>query len=130
MRTAPRCSGNQVTPPLFLCRPIYPRIARYINLITDKGQASVAERRGRAPACKLQQEEGAMSAIIYPVHFQRNFERRWATRMAGMKPRLSRSEGTEALECENVVTAPGDSGAILDVAPIGNIPLNPSHSET
>jgi hypothetical protein len=70
-----------------------------------------------------------MSAIIYPVHFQRNFERRWATRMAGMKPHLSRSEGAEACECENVVAAPGDPGAIPDVAPSENILLKPPHSE-
>jgi len=70
-----------------------------------------------------------MSAIIYPIHSQRNFERRWATRMAGAKARLSRSEGGDACECGNVVTAPYDSSAIADVAPIENIPLNPFHSE-
>ena len=33
-----------------------------------------------------------MSAILYPVHFQRNFERRWARRMAGSAPRRSPSD--------------------------------------
>jgi hypothetical protein len=64
-----------------------------------------------------------MSAIIYPVHFQRNFERRWATRIAGMKPRLSRSEDG------NAVAVPCNSSATVDVAPIENIPLNPPHCE-
>ena len=49
-------SGQSGHADLFLSRPIYPRIARYINLITDKGQASVAERRGRAPACNRKRE--------------------------------------------------------------------------
>jgi hypothetical protein len=71
-----------------------------------------------------------MNAIIYPIHFQRNFERRWATRIAGVKPRLSRSEGGNDYERGNVVTAPCDFGAILDLAPIENIALNPPHSET
>jgi hypothetical protein len=47
-----------------------------------------------------------MNAIIYPIDFHRDFERRWATRMAGAKPRRSRREGTDTCECGNVVTAP------------------------
>jgi hypothetical protein len=47
-----------------------------------------------------------MNAIMYPVHFHLNFESRWATRMAGVEPRRSRSEGTDTCECGNVVTAP------------------------
>jgi hypothetical protein len=50
-----------------------------------------------------------MSAIICPVHFHRDFERRWATRMAGGNPRRSRREGTDTCECGNVVTAPSGS---------------------
>ena len=50
-----------------------------------------------------------MNAIIYPVHFHRDFERRWATRMAGAKPRRSRREGRDTCECGNIVTAPSGS---------------------
>ena len=70
-----------------------------------------------------------MNAIIYPIHFQRNFERRWATRIAAVKPRLSRSEGRDACKYPSLVTAPCDSSAILDVAPVEKLPLAPPHSE-
>jgi hypothetical protein len=46
-----------------------------------------------------------MNAIIYPVRFHRNFERRWATRMAA-ELRRSRSEGTETFECERSLALP------------------------
>jgi hypothetical protein len=44
-----------------------------------------------------------MNAIIYPVYFHRNFERRWATRMTGLEPRRSRPEGADTCACRNVV---------------------------
>jgi hypothetical protein len=50
-----------------------------------------------------------MNAVIYPVHFHRNFERRLLRRMAGLEPRRSRSEGTDTCERGNVVGALGDS---------------------
>jgi hypothetical protein len=49
-----------------------------------------------------------LNAIDYPVHIQRTFERRWATRVATAKPRRSRTEGTDTCECGNVVGAPAN----------------------
>ena len=47
-----------------------------------------------------------MSSIIYPLHFQRRFERRWASRMVSDEPRRSPSRGTNTCTCGHVVTAP------------------------
>ena len=55
-------------------------------------------------------EEGAMNAIIYPVHFHRNFERLWEKRVAGLVPRHSPSEGTDTCGQGNVIGACGDLG--------------------
>ena len=56
-----------------------------------------------------------MNAVIYPVYFHRNFERRWATRMAEAEPRRLRREGTDTCECGNVVGVPRSFGHL----PIG-----------
>jgi hypothetical protein len=62
-----------------------------------------------AAALPLVKEEGALKAIIYPLHIHRTFESRWATRVAAAKPRRSRSEDTDTCECGNVVGVPRDS---------------------
>jgi len=49
-----------------------------------------------------------MSSIIYPLHFQRRFERRWASRMFS-EPRRSPSRGTNTCSCGQFVTAPVSS---------------------
>ena len=49
-----------------------------------------------------------MSSIIYPLHFQRRFERRWASRMVS-EPRRSPSRGTNTCSCGQFVTAPVSS---------------------
>jgi hypothetical protein len=64
--------------------------------------ASVAERRDRAPTFNGKR---AMNAIIYPLYLHRDFERRWATRMAGVESVRSRPRGTVTCECGNVVGA-------------------------
>jgi hypothetical protein len=46
-----------------------------------------------------------MSSIIYPLHFQRRFERRWASRMIS-EPRRSPSRRTNTCSCGQLVTAP------------------------
>jgi hypothetical protein len=46
-----------------------------------------------------------MNAIIYPAYLHQDFERRWATRMAGVKPRRARNEDTDTCACGNVVAA-------------------------
>ena len=51
-----------------------------------------------------------MNAIIYPVHFHRNFERLWEKRVAGLVPRHSPSEGTDTCGQGNVIGACGDLG--------------------
>ena len=50
-----------------------------------------------------------MSFIIYPLHFQRRFERRWASRMVSDEPRRSASRGTNTCTCGHLVTAPVSS---------------------
>ena len=47
-----------------------------------------------------------MNAIIYPLHFQRSLESRWAARMVRDEPRRSPSEGTDTCACGHVITAP------------------------
>lgn len=42
-----------------------------------------------------------MSSIIYPLHFQRRFERRWASRMVS-EPRRSPSRGTIPAAADNL----------------------------
>ncbi|MEH2531527.1 hypothetical protein V1277_002092 [Bradyrhizobium sp. AZCC 1588] len=49
-----------------------------------------------------------MKSIIYPLHFQRRFERRWASRMVSELPR-SPSRGTNTCSCGQLVTAPVSS---------------------
>jgi hypothetical protein len=57
-----------------------------------------------------------MNAIIYPIHLQRNFERRWANRDARELPiRRSRPEGTDTCACGYTVTAPVNSQYSLHV---------------
>ena len=51
-----------------------------------------------------------MNAVIYPVYFHRNFERRWATRMAGAEPRRFPRNGADTYACGNVVGAPRSLG--------------------
>ena len=51
-----------------------------------------------------------MSAPIYPLHFHRQFERRWAARAADDQDRRSPSQGTDkCTACGHVVTAPSSS---------------------
>jgi hypothetical protein len=54
-----------------------------------------------------------MPAVIYPLHFQRKFERTWANRIArvaGPPPvRRSRPQGTDRCACGQDVTAPYNS---------------------
>lgn len=51
-----------------------------------------------------------MTAVIYPLHFQRRFERNWANRVARdaarAPARRSRPEGTDTCACGHKVTAP------------------------
>lgn len=53
-----------------------------------------------------------MSSIIYPLHFQRRFERRWASRMVS-ELRRSPSRGTNTCSCGQLVTAPVSSTYLL-----------------
>ena len=46
-----------------------------------------------------------MNAIIYPLYLHRDFERRWATRMAGVESGRSQPRGADTCECGNVVGA-------------------------
>lgn len=51
-----------------------------------------------------------MSALIYPVHFHRQFERRWAARAADDRDRRSPPQGTDTCTaCGDIVTAPSGS---------------------
>jgi len=51
-----------------------------------------------------------MNAIIYPIHFRRNFEQRWAARMVSDEPRRSSPpEGTDSCICGHRVIAPSSS---------------------
>jgi hypothetical protein len=50
-----------------------------------------------------------MNALIYPIHLQRDFERRWAARMVRDPTRQSPPEGTDTCACGNTVTAPSSS---------------------
>jgi hypothetical protein len=51
-----------------------------------------------------------MNAVIYPVYFHRNFERRWATRMAGTEPRRFPRKDADTYACGNIVGAPRSFG--------------------
>jgi len=52
----------------------------------------------------------AMNALIYPLHFHRRFEPRWATRVISDQKRRSPPQGTDACTtCGHVVTAPSRS---------------------
>jgi hypothetical protein len=46
---------------------------------------------------------------IYPLHFHRRFERRWASRVVSVEPRRSPSRGTSICSCGHLVTAPVSS---------------------
>jgi len=46
---------------------------------------------------------------IYPLHLQRNFERRWASRIVRDEPRRSPSRGTNTCTCGHLITAPVSS---------------------
>ncbi|WP_084810840.1 hypothetical protein [Bradyrhizobium sp. NAS80.1] len=50
-----------------------------------------------------------MSSILYPLHFQRRFERRWASRMVSDGPRRSPSQGTSTCTCGHLIIAPVSS---------------------
>ncbi len=50
-----------------------------------------------------------MSSIIYPLHFHRRSEHRWASRMVSDEPRRSPSRGTNTCTCGQLVTAPVSS---------------------
>jgi hypothetical protein len=53
-----------------------------------------------------------MSGVIYPIHFDQNFERRWLSRIQAMRlsaPRRSRREGTDVCLCGHTVIAPTGS---------------------
>jgi len=51
-----------------------------------------------------------MNVLIYPLHLHRQFERRWAARMAGDQHRRSPPQGTDTCSaCGHVVTAPSKS---------------------
>jgi transcription elongation factor Elf1 len=51
-----------------------------------------------------------MNSLIYPLHFHRQFERRWAARMADDQDRRSPSQGTDTcIACGHVVIAPSTS---------------------
>jgi hypothetical protein len=47
-----------------------------------------------------------MNSPIYPIQLHRDFERRWAARMARDSSAQSPSEGTHTCVCGNSVTAP------------------------
>lgn len=82
----------------FLTRAIHSRV------ITGREKASVAERQLCAPA----KGSSKMTAIIYPLHFRRTFEQRWAARM-GDHSRRSPPEGTDRCVCGHTVVAPASS---------------------
>ena len=50
-----------------------------------------------------------MNAPIYPIHLRREFERRWASRMACGEARRSPAKGTATCICGDTVTAPSSS---------------------
>jgi len=50
-----------------------------------------------------------MNAIIYPIHFRRAFEQRWAARTVREEPRRSPPEGTDTCTCGHKVIAPSSS---------------------
>jgi hypothetical protein len=50
-----------------------------------------------------------MSAPIYPIHLRRDFERRWAAKMALHDARRSPPEGAATCVCGDTVTAPSSS---------------------
>jgi hypothetical protein len=50
-----------------------------------------------------------MDGLIYPIHFQRDFERRWAARIVRDVARQWPAEGTDTCVCGATVTAPIES---------------------
>jgi hypothetical protein len=51
-----------------------------------------------------------MNALVYPLHFHRRFERRWAAQATGDQSRRSPPQGTDTCtKCGHVVTAPSRS---------------------
>jgi hypothetical protein len=50
-----------------------------------------------------------MNSIIYPLHFHRRLERRWASKMSSEQPHRSPSRGTNSCSCGHLVTAPVSS---------------------
>jgi hypothetical protein len=51
-----------------------------------------------------------MSALIYPLHFHRQFERRWSAKAANDRDRRSPTQGTDTCTaCGHIVTAPSRS---------------------
>ena len=85
-----------------------------------------------AAALPLVKEEGALKAIIYPLHIHRTFESRWATRVAAAKPRRSRSEARILASAEMSLALPAIpatrdqqtliNGGVLPAAVIGRRP--------
>jgi hypothetical protein len=47
-----------------------------------------------------------MDGLIYPIHFRRDFERRWAARIVRDATRQSPAAGTDTCVCGATVTAP------------------------
>lgn len=47
--------------------------------------------------------------IVYPLDFERRFERRWGSRMVRDEPRQSPSQGTNTCTCGHLITAPVSS---------------------
>lgn len=48
-------------------------------------------------------------SIIYPLHFQRRFERRWASRMIRVEPQRSPSQEISARPCGDLNMGPVSS---------------------
>lgn len=81
----------------------------HIILISRQNQVPMTERRCCAPASK---RETAMSAVIYPLHFERRFARKWARSARDASPapmRRSRPESTDTCACGQVLVAPYNS---------------------
>jgi hypothetical protein len=50
-----------------------------------------------------------MNALLYPIHLQRDFERRWAARGVRDETRQSPPEGTDTCRCGRTAIAPYSS---------------------
>lgn len=55
-----------------------------------------------------------MGSILYPIHFRRNFEQRWASRMAGSATRRS--------PVKALISATADMPGDRDNSPTGAVP--------